>query len=244
MNRKSGFSNPIMNWDHDRLKYRFYLFENICLPSLIGQKYKKNYKVIIMISNDLPNIFKKRLRYLLKHYNYIHIVPIDNIRWNSGEFLKKYCPNNTNTVITTRLDDDDALNLYFTKYVYKHINKHQELDYILSFPYGNYLNIDRKNKKIGYAINSGRLIACGLTRVRTYDGQGTAYCGNHKKLDGKFHIIYDNRPNMYIVTNHNFNDSRRSYMMINLNNNKDLDGNFLRLFPFIDKNKLLEDKLL
>ena len=240
MNRKKGFNHPIVNWDHNRLNYRFSLFENICLPSLTSQKYRKNYQVIIMISKDLPSKFQKRLKRLINQYKYIHIFIVDGIKWSSGDFLKRYCPENTRIIATTRLDDDDALSPYFTKYVAKHINNNKINDYILSFPYGNYLNIDKQSKKIGYMINSGRLIACGLTRIRCYELSGTVYSGNHKQLEKNGHkVIYDNTRDMYFVTNHDYNDSKRSYKMINLEPNKCIDVKFKMKFPFIDFNKLL-----
>ena len=117
-------------------------------------------------------------------------------------------------------------------------------DYIISFPFGFYLNIDRNNKKIGYMVNSGRCIACGLTRVRKFDKKGTAYCGNHKRLDKKgIKIFYDNRKGMYSVANHNFNDSKRSFRMINLKNNRDIDKDYLKFFSYIDIKKLLYNKI-
>lgn len=248
MKRRTGFYSPIKNWDDNRMKNRFFLFEYICLPSLLNQKLKKNLKIIIMISSDLPKKYKKRLHDITKEYDFIKIVKVDNLKWGNGDFLKKFCPPNTEFIVTTRLDDDDALNPYFTKLVAKFIkdkNKDKKLDdYIISYPFGYYLNLDRTNKKIGYMINSGRLIACGLTRVRKFNKRGTAYCGNHKRLDKKgFKIFYDNRPGMYSATNHDFNDSKRSFRMINLKNNKDLDREYLKFFSFIDPKKLLHDSI-
>ena len=78
------------------------------------------------------------------------IVPVDKIKYGSGEFLKKYCPPDTDYIVSTRLDDDDALSPNFTKLVAKFVKEKKLDDYIISFPFGFYLNIDRNNKKIGY----------------------------------------------------------------------------------------------
>ena len=54
--------------DSNRLTKKFKLFENICLPSLIRQKVKKNVLVIIKITDNLPIIRKNKLRSLVSKY--------------------------------------------------------------------------------------------------------------------------------------------------------------------------------
>ncbi len=243
MKRSTGFYNPIKKWNYERLNYRFFLFENICLPSLISQKNKKNYKIILMISNDLPDKFKLRLRNITKQYDFIHIVPVDEIQWQLGDFLKSYCPEDTEYIVTTRMDDDDALNCNFTELVASYVGKDNYNDYFISFPYGFYLNMDRKKRRINYFPNKNRLIACGLTRIRKYDLSGTAYCGAHKQLEKRgFKVIYGSTKGMYSVTNHKYNDSTRIHF-INHKNSIPVDAAYKNIFPFIDETKLLFGKI-
>ena len=112
-----GFHHPVVNWDKKRLRNRFLIFENSCFPSLAAQTNKDNFHVIIMISHDLPNEFKSRLHNYLEPHKFAHVVEVDNLNWGSGDFLKEFCSDDSEYIITTRLDDDDALHPQFSQII-------------------------------------------------------------------------------------------------------------------------------
>lgn len=244
------WKQPIKKWDFNRLNHRFFLFENICLPSLIKQQHLDNYQVILLVSHDFPKKYKNRLLDNIKKYKFIHIEYVkDELFHNRIDFLKKYIKVDTKIIATTRFDDDDALNPIFTKLVFKYIKQVESNDYFITFTSGHWLNLDRRNKKITYLPCNKKFIACGLTRVTNIeksDNKNTIYCGNHNGI-GKLGIkvIINKRAGLYSVTNHDFNDSNNRLRTFSIRkNNKNLDKLYMTRFNFINTNKLLNGEII
>ncbi len=240
--KQSQWKHPITKWNIGRLNSRFFLFENICLPSLINQKLKNNFHVILLISHDLPKKFRRRLENITNKYNFIHLEIVkDKIFYNHICFLKKYLSEDTQIIATTRMDDDDALNPIFSTCVSKYIQKNISNDYFITFPNGYWLNLDRKNKKLTYLEANKKFIACGLTRVSSVDCVESVYCGNHNEVGQKgLEVICDRTPGIYSVTNHSFNDSKNRLLAFSKHkDNRNLDKIYYASFPFVNKNKLL-----
>ena len=239
------WKKPLENWNHARLNNIFFLFENICLPSLINQHSKINFHVIILISHDLPKEYKNKLNNLIKEYEFIKIELVkDKSFHESTVFLKKYLLKNTKIIATTRLDDDDALNPFFSMYIAEHIKQQKYDDYFVTFKNGYYLNLNRKTKKLTYLNCKWKFVACGLTRIsviKNINTMITVFCGNHNKIaKRKYNYISDRREGMYSVTNHSFNDSLGRLKKHSKNkNNEKLNNKYYKYFPFINEQKLI-----
>ncbi len=200
--------------DEKRLNQKFILFERICLPSLIRQKRKNNVLVIIKITNNLPQKWKDRLKKLIQKYKFIIIQEFDaNIGTYSNslhnKFLNIYIKKSTKFIITTRLDDDDALAPNFTRIISKYINN-RNINKIISFPRGYYLDTRSKH----YFLNFYKLIALGLTLIQKKNNYKKfphgAYSGKHTNWNKHTICIYLHQI-MYIRTRHNVNDSHLSH---------------------------------
>ncbi|BAV97999.1 glycosyltransferase [Lysobacter enzymogenes] len=93
----------------ERLAFRFSLFELTCLPSLLGQS-EQNFDWFIVIDRELPPVWRERLQALVAGRARTHLYEYDPARdLTSTEWLQPYAPAGTTRLLTTLLDDDDAL---------------------------------------------------------------------------------------------------------------------------------------
>ena len=95
------------------LKQRFELFEKICLPSIMNQT-NQTFKWIVLFDSETPEFYKKKIL----HYQNICklfcpcFVEAYKSRYFVSVFreeIQKRIEKNTNFLITTYLDNDDAL---------------------------------------------------------------------------------------------------------------------------------------
>ena len=198
-------------WNTERLNYRFKLFENICLPSLINQEKRTNFYVLVIISDDLPQFYKNKLNQLLSKHKNFHLEIFDGTLSNT--YLKKYYENlsnfdeNKNLVATVRLDDDDALHPSFSRIIFNYLKK-ENLGKIISFPKGYFVN--KVANEIVFRKVKKKLIAAGIVRISTLSDNKTIYCNRHRKFkkDG-YYCVFDNFFPMYLVINHKWGDQGR-----------------------------------
>lgn len=183
-------------WDFQKLDFRFKLFENICLYSLLKQRSKENLHVILMISDDFPKDYMIRLNEMIKRHTFIHIEIFKN---NKLEFLQKYIDPYTKIIATVRLDDDDALHPEFVTKISGYCQPEYD-NHIISFPLGYNIRIA---ENIRYKRFSSPLIAVGLTLISKVPHKISIYNENHKKWEKiGFKCIYDRSQIMYVFTNH------------------------------------------
>ncbi|EBA14563.1 hypothetical protein RSK20926_01172 [Roseobacter sp. SK209-2-6] len=92
----------------DWLEERFEMFERICLPSIAAQTCK-NFTWIIYFDKDTPEAQKERVEELRKRVPFIPyytgLFAAEGWNRSIGEVL----PDRTEFLLTTRLDNDDAL---------------------------------------------------------------------------------------------------------------------------------------
>jgi len=112
------------------LEHRFQLFELTCLPSMLNQ-VEQDFTWILIVDPDLPKKYRERLGKLIsgRSNNFIHNYNKET-DFGSLLWLKPYLKQNVEFVITTKLDDDDALFTGFTKYIQKHVEALQITSHI------------------------------------------------------------------------------------------------------------------
>ncbi len=105
------------------LEHRFQLFELSCLPSMLNQ-VEKDFTWIFIVDPNLPKKYRERLANLLsgRINSFIHTLK-KGTDLSSLSWLKPYIKQNVEFVLTTKLDDDDALFTGFTQYLKEHINE-------------------------------------------------------------------------------------------------------------------------
>ena len=106
----------------ERLEKRFGLFEVSCLSSLAHQE-NQDFTWIIIVDPQLPDYYRDRLEQLISKrpsshlYTYSRDATLNNLDW-----LKPWINPRTHYIITSKLDDDDALFRGFTRYISDHYN--------------------------------------------------------------------------------------------------------------------------
>ena len=139
-------SREVLNaeWLENRIK----LFKQFCLPSVIGQS-NKNFKWLIYFQSN-PGEEVKDLIEELKDYPFIQPVFFDGFKdfqLKSAKRILKMLQADTTWVLTTRLDNDDALNRFFVKNLQNAVNDINQ-NSLLYFPKGLFLDL-KEPKKLG-----------------------------------------------------------------------------------------------
>ncbi len=97
------------NW----LTNRFSIFKEFCLPSVLNQS-NTNFTWIIFFDKDTPKVFKEKALELEANYRLIKVLFIDGFKELNNDCAKLIKPFITeNFIITTRLDNDDAIHKDF-----------------------------------------------------------------------------------------------------------------------------------
>ena len=145
----TNFNIPFPAYSHYKqnnwLKHRFKIFDKYCYPSVRGQ-VNQNFKWIVIFDINTPDIFKSRINHYAEWENfipaYISINEEEN-PWRQNdrfqrEIISRYLTDENEYLITTKLDNDDAISKYFIQIVQNHFY-HQEFQF-LNFSNGYFLN--------------------------------------------------------------------------------------------------------
>lgn len=140
-------NNSLIASSEHWLKRRFELFDNFCLPSVEAQS-NKNFKWLVYFDVDTPEIYKGKIQLIqinlpiflpkfisgLKHL-------VDNIKSD----IELECKDLSNCiVITSRLDNDDALHENFIKDIQFFVVNNRITKGVLDLPFGFCLKIEPK----------------------------------------------------------------------------------------------------
>lgn len=124
----------------DYLKKRFELFEKICLPSVVRQSCK-NFKWLVFFDSDTPTQFKNRIEEFSKNEIFIPVYTEPQVSSDIWRVtVQQYLSQDTRFVITSNLDNDDAIGQQFIALVQNNFNQ-QDFEFI-NFPFGYMLRED------------------------------------------------------------------------------------------------------
>jgi len=103
------------------LEHRFKLFEISCLPSILSQT-EQNFTWILIIDKELPKKFRHKLEKLISVRPNSYLQEFSSLKDLSQLlWLEKYIDEASKYIITTKLDDDDAIYPSHTKYIKNHL---------------------------------------------------------------------------------------------------------------------------
>lgn len=201
-------------FDESRLKRRFEVFEEICLPSLAGQS-DQGFNMLLATSQDLPDWAFARLENLVRDLPNIYVrayrsgANIQRIYKRSAfEMLDSKAP----VVATFRLDDDDALARDYVARVRGYLHP-RNTGKTLTFAHGYQLSLaGRLQFRADTAINA----SAGLASIAQGGAQKvpqvkTIYCyGGHRHVNRLVPQIVDRTEGMYLQTANGFNVSERT----------------------------------
>jgi Putative rhamnosyl transferase len=186
--RKDDLVDKLLN--PARLDHRIDIFKQYCFPSIINQNIG-NFYWILIVDPLLPVKYRQKLQELIDNHKktslnkgprdiWLHnwdwdINKLENIDW-----ILNYFDNKPKYLITTRLDDDDALSYDFIKMVQHNL----KLDDTVPFKYFSY--------SIGWHFYTNRnvlkqsrnpMIALGLSLITDINKYPICvYLGNHTRI--------------------------------------------------------------
>lgn len=121
------------------LSDRFSLFDKYCFPSVLNQSCK-NFIWIVLFDDKTPNKYKEVIkRYQAKMNNFLPVYFSSKEAWSHQKLVNQVIDehkDNSQNLITARVDNDDALHKDFMKNVFLLRNKCNDLHHFYSFGIG------------------------------------------------------------------------------------------------------------
>jgi hypothetical protein len=163
--------------DRQWLQHRFELFETYCLPSISAQT-SKNFCWIVMSDRRTPDDFLDRLRKTLATHcrSYDILLTSSDHKTEFRSRIKTLLRPDTTHLVTTRLDNDDAIHREFIARVQ------------LCFDRQDYTFVEFLNGYT-YDIHSSQLRSLNFPGnpfvsliERVHAASTTVYCGMHRTL--------------------------------------------------------------
>ena len=109
-NLRMGYGGGVLQdaaWHH----HRFDLFEKFCLPSIRGQN-NTAFRWIVFFDRQTANVFKQKIAVYAQWDNFIPYY-VDGLAQSRDQAILEQVQPGSKYLITTRLDNDDALSKDF-----------------------------------------------------------------------------------------------------------------------------------
>lgn len=123
------YNVPLEGWEKDRqgastrdeawLEHRLKLFRSYCLPSVLAQT-ETQFTWLLYVDEQTPAMSRKALSETVKPYTFIRLKPVDGYDACLRDIDLSLKEAESAFVITSRLDNDDALGRNFIKTVQAH----------------------------------------------------------------------------------------------------------------------------
>lgn len=196
-------------YDETRMARRFFLFENLTLPSLIAQT-DRDFTTVLMSSDVMPDRFKERLVALASRLPGA-IVEFSPTRRGDLAFRKvmadSLAPRMRGTAIHFRLDDDDALAMSYIARL-RQVSQTLPPSTHISFPSGIMLFPSGREEPLGASMPHQRfLTAIGLATVNSAKFTKNPFQMMHSNVWTRWPVISDPSFPAFIRTQHFANDT-------------------------------------
>jgi hypothetical protein len=148
--------------DEDWHERRIKIFKDYCFPSVINQTTKK-IKWLIFFEKSSYDLVS-HLIFKLKKHNFIEpqfVEGYEEFQLLLPEIIRNYRNKNNYKVLTTRLDNDDALHKDFALRLQQAAVReiHHSLPCLLYFPFGLFLEIGRKPRLGGLLYKNNQFLS-------------------------------------------------------------------------------------
>lgn len=202
----------------DWLEHRISIFKEICLPSMLNQS-NKNFRWLLYFDTETPKKILDEFKGLELQYPFIHCIG----KQSYESFISSYtadvsalCVGDETHVITTRLDNDDAVHKDFISTIQAHFRyqSFQALNFVqilvLNPELPSRLFIDYRFSthflSLFEEIKNGHLKGC--------------YCKMDVEWKEEAQQVLDGRYCIEVITNRNLNNDFRGFPLfwkVNLN---------------------------
>ncbi|MCC8145645.1 MAG: putative rhamnosyl transferase [Bacteroidales bacterium] len=180
------------------LKERFRLFEQYCLPSVKNQDCK-NFKWIVLFDAETPDLYKKKITDYQSQFEpfipcFVSAEDAQNFVLIFQEEIKKHLDKTNNKIITTYLDNDDAIRYDYISEIQK-VSARTSPKTFISFTYGlqyfTQLNIATNIRYENNHFISFVEDCSDNSNIKTVQGYGSHYYINQYK---ETKILYIHQP--------------------------------------------------
>lgn len=128
--------------DEEYLKYRFSIFEKYTIPSIESQT-NKNFTWIVLFSEDTPESYKERIRDIKEKLKNFCPIMVDSSEVINSKLARKFKFERTGILVTSRLDNDDALSVDYVEAIQNNILNNGKTE-LLIFPDGIQYDMNRR----------------------------------------------------------------------------------------------------
>lgn len=193
--------------DSDYLEERFNLFEKYTFPSVMKQT-SKEFKWIVMFHSETPKEFKDRIAKLESWSQgiFIPIYMTEEECKNCNKILNTYLfekakQKNCMLIVTTRMDNDDAINEDYVKEIQKNVEKYkEEKNYCITYKRG--LQYIEKTKNVcNFKCRTNHF----LSLVVPINDIHNALEFHHGKMEELYSIYEENTEPMWLEIIHDLN---------------------------------------
>jgi hypothetical protein len=187
--------------DSDWLEHRFSLFERFCLPSVKAQTCG-NFVWVIFCDPEVRLSFRERIRGYAQWATLRPIFFRNVFDQGMARAAVSQLAGGCSHLITSRLDNDDAICRTFVESVQKNF-RGQSFEF-LNFTNGYILDASEGS------LSSGRHASNAfISLVESSADSSTVYCGNHMELDRQGPISQIAHPGGWLQVVHGRNLSNR-----------------------------------
>lgn len=176
-NVRVDYSNSRTGLDPEWLNHRFKLFEQFCYPSICEQS-NQNFKWLVFFDSQTPDIFKSKVKEYSEWKNFIPVYVEHHTSQVNRAIVLSNLTNESEYLITTRIDNDDAICKNFVQMIQENFNE-QEFEFT-NFTYGY---VWHKSRLYSFKYLKNPFISL-TERINelTVDGFKTVFCGDHTQL--------------------------------------------------------------
>ncbi|HEY9825634.1 MAG TPA: glycosyltransferase [Stenomitos sp.] len=205
-NVRVNYSVERIGINPDWLFHRFKLFEQYCYPSVLAQT-NSDFKWLVYFDADTPQSFKEKISNYAKWENFLPIyLDTEFSDQINQKIIADLVSQETDYVITTRMDNDDAISKDFIAMIQANI---QENDYeFISFENGYVLNGERlyafKYLNNPFMSLVERVNSSSNTQVQTI------LCGEHSQISKQAAIRSIRMSPVWLQVVHGRNVSNRT----------------------------------
>ncbi|MGN6267192.1 MAG: glycosyltransferase [Ginsengibacter sp.] len=193
---KSGLDLLSEAWLNDR----FEKFESYCLPSVLNQK-NKNFKWLIFLDKLTPSKYLSKIEKLQKTYPGIHCYFINGITELNDAFkeaINTLIDKNKDWIITTRLDNDDAIHENFVEEIQNNFTPQHET--VIDARSGLQLNIQKNKAEVRKLYNEFNPFLSLIEKSVDFQ---TAISKPHREwASSKNLVVLENKPLWIEVVHH------------------------------------------
>jgi hypothetical protein len=192
--------------DEAWLKDRFDLFERFCWPSMRNQT-EQNFKWLVFFDIETPDVARQRIAEYAKWSNFVPMFLNPGLDSSAKSVVARYLDELPDTLVTTRLDNDDGIAVDYVAHVQKYANAVEPT--VIEFPCGYIWHKDRLY--LDHQPHNAFTSLIEPLKARNTKSFTTIYHGSHTEVEqlGKVVCVSDEPTWLQVVHGGNLENRPR-----------------------------------